>query len=54
MDYELITVREYWGNNLESTREAKQYSDGRIELVPLPDYPPDEEEMQECEDNEND
>ncbi|MEH7505137.1 hypothetical protein V7152_24595 [Neobacillus drentensis] len=49
--YELITLREYWGNHLESTRTAKLFSDGRLEFEPEPDYP---DEDYEDEDDPND
>jgi hypothetical protein len=49
MDYELITVREYWGNNLESTRTAKLFSNGQLEYEPEPDYEEAQEEEVEDE-----
>ena len=55
MDFQLITLREYWGNNLESTRQVKQYADGRLEELPLPDIPDEdfEEETPEEEDDDH-
>jgi hypothetical protein len=41
--YELIKIRSYWANNLESTVEAKLFADGRIEEI-IPEYPEDDEE----------
>jgi hypothetical protein len=51
MDYELITVREYWGNNFEGSRQAKLYADGRLVYEPEPDYP-DEDEEEDDDENE--
>jgi hypothetical protein len=43
MDYEIITVHEYSGNNLEQTRQAKLYTNGTLEYFPEPEYDDDEE-----------
>jgi hypothetical protein len=52
--YELIKIRSYWANNLESTVEAKLFPCGRIEEI-IPEYPEDdEEETQEEEDDPDD
>jgi hypothetical protein len=42
--FELINIRTYYANNLESTRQAKQYADGRIEELPEPEYDEDFDE----------
>lgn len=47
---EVITVSEYYGNNLETTRQAILYRDGTIEYLPEPDYEEEEEEIIEEED----
>lgn len=48
--FELINIRSYYANNLESTVQAKLFPDGRIEEI-IPEYP-DEEET-EIEDGED-
>ena len=40
---EVITVSEYYGNNLETVRQAILYRDGTIEYLPEPDYEEEEE-----------
>jgi hypothetical protein len=43
MNYEIITVHEYSGNNLETTHQAKLYADGTLQYFPEPQYDDDEE-----------
>jgi hypothetical protein len=50
--YELILVYEYWGNSFEGTREAKLYADGRLDYIPLPEYPDDDLEEEEADEDE--
>jgi hypothetical protein len=47
MNYEIITVNEYFGNNLERTRQAKLYKNGTLEFLPEPVYEDDEEDNEE-------
>nr|WP_263327856.1 hypothetical protein [Neobacillus sp. Marseille-Q6967] len=52
MDYEIITVYEYYGNNLEQTRQAKLYANGILEYLPEPEWPDEEIEEVSDEDEE--
>jgi hypothetical protein len=54
MEYEIINIRTYYANCLESTRQAKLFPCGRIEELPEPDYPDDEEETQSEEGDKDD
>ncbi|MBV7509782.1 hypothetical protein KW850_32405 [Bacillus sp. sid0103] len=48
MSYEIIQVNEYYGNNFSGSRLAKLYSNGRLEYLPEPDPPEENEEEQLC------
>jgi hypothetical protein len=50
MNFELITVNEYYGNSYCGSREAKLYTDGRLEYIPLPEYPDDDLDEEEDDD----
>jgi hypothetical protein len=44
MDYEIITVNEYYGNNFSYKRQAILYEDGTLEYLPEPEPPEEQEE----------
>lgn len=46
MDYEIITVHEYSGNNFERVYKAKLYENGSLEYLPEPEIEEDEEDLQ--------
>ena len=51
VDYEIITIHEYFGNNFSRSRQAKLYSNGLIEYLPEPEYedtPDEEKDEEEC------
>jgi hypothetical protein len=47
MSYEIITVNEYYGNNLSSKKQAKLYENGWLEYLPDPE-PEEQEESVIC------
>jgi hypothetical protein len=51
MDYELITVHEYDGNNFDRSREAKLFENGKLDYLAEPEY--EEEELIEEEEDED-
>ncbi|WP_223592760.1 hypothetical protein [Neobacillus bataviensis] len=46
MDYEIIKIHLYLGNNYIDTKEARFYSNGKLEYFPEPEYD-DEEDLDE-------
>lgn len=53
MNYEIITVHEYYGNNFDRSREAMLFENGRLEFFPEPEYEEVEEEVIEEEEDED-
>jgi hypothetical protein len=53
MDYEIIMVHEYDGNNFDRSREAKLFTNGTLEYEPEPEYDEDDELIEEEEDEDS-